>query len=305
MAKKQKCPEFENHERWLVAFADMMTLLFALFVVLFSIANVEVEKLKKVSSSIQKAFGIPNEDSKEEGGMPKGNSRTEGIFNKVKGDTKRESISSRTRREMIALITADAKELERKMADRLYGDKDFPSGQVNRDDRVVFVNRDNDGIRITLLARKFFKPNMSTIDIEAKKALDGVAATIKDIGKMIRIEGHSDSLPVHINGITNWELSSLRAAAVARYLIEKHDFNKQSIYAAGFADAQPIAPNDTPENRAMNRRVDIKILYDTPHAFSEEDSKGEEGDETGVDPQSIPPGWEKKAPDPQKSKQKR
>jgi chemotaxis protein MotB len=268
MAKKQKCPEFENHERWLVAFADMMTLLFALFVVLYSIANVEVEKLKKVSSSIQKAFGVPFEESKEEGGLPRGNSRTEGIHSKTRGNTNRDSFLVRHRREMAAIIAADIKALEKDITEKLNASKATVDGGKSKDDeRVVFFNRDADGIRVTLLARKFFKPNEVDIDKDARKVLDGVAVAVKSMGRLVRVEGHTDNRPFLKNGMTNWELSAIRASSVTRYFIDRHGYTKDSIYASGFADSKPIAPNDSVENRAMNRRVDLKILYDTPGEY--------------------------------------
>jgi chemotaxis protein MotB len=266
MAKKHKCPEFENHERWLVAFADMMTLLFALFVVLYSIANVEKEKLKKVSGSIQKAFGMeapPDAPASE----PKGNNLNEGIFKKIKGNINRDTIHKKTRKEVMAIIAADATKLEREINERLYGNKEFPEASKKASERVVFVNRDQDGIRITLLARKFFKPSETALEEEAQKALDGIAISLKGLGRILRVEGHTDNLPFSKNNMSNWELSASRAAAVVRYFIDIHKFNSKTIYAAGFADSQPIAANDSPENRALNRRVDIKILYETSSEY--------------------------------------
>lgn len=272
MAKKQKCPEFENHERWLVAFADMMTLLFALFVVLYAMANLDKSKAKKVEASIQRALSNDIDDETMPEGTPRGIDTKSGIFRFLKGNTNREPLMTKNRREMAAIIAADAQKIERSLNERLYGPKDFPQAQNQRpEDRVVFVNRDNDGIRITLLARKFFKPSEAVLNQEAKSALDGVAAAIKDVKRQIRVEGHTDSLPFNKNGMTNWELSSARASAVVRYLIESHKFNPQGLYASGFADTRPVASNETPEDRSMNRRVDVKILYDTPTDFVPED----------------------------------
>jgi chemotaxis protein MotB len=269
LAKKQPCPEFENHERWLVAFADMMTLLFALFVVLYSLANIEMEKLKKASTSIQKAFGMITEhpDAKE-GVTPKGNSRADGIFDRVKGNTNRESFLKFLRKEQAALISAESQKIEQILEDRLYGSKDFSSAKKEGNpDQVIFVNRDTDGIRISLLARKFFKSSRSELNEEAKVPLDAVAQIIKEMGRRVRVEGHTDALPFQMNGQTNWELSATRATAVVRYIIEKHKMDRELIYAAGFADTIPVAANDSPENRSLNRRVDIKILYDNPGEY--------------------------------------
>jgi chemotaxis protein MotB len=292
MAKKQKCPEFENHERWLVAFADMMTLLFALFVVLYAMANLDKSKAKKVEISIQKAFANEFDDETMPEGTPRGFDMKKGIFRFTKGNTNREQVTTRTRREMAAIISEDSAKLERDLAERLFGSKDFPQAQNQKpEDRVVFVNRDNDGIRVTLLARKFFNPNEATLTNEAKTILDGVAVAVKNIGRQVRVEGHTDNLPFNMNGMTNWELSAARASSVVRHFISKHQYNPKSIYAAGFADTQPVASNDTPQDRSMNRRVDIKILYDTPTDFvpSDDTAPAAESENTEQPPNKQPP----------------
>lgn len=264
MAKKQKCPEFENHERWLVAWADMLTLLFALFVVLYSIANVEVEKLEKVKQSIQAAFGSSSDPSQQEG-YPEGNSRVEGVFDKVSGNTSRESVFQKDRKESLAIINHDFKTIEADLSSQLVGQVSFPeSDSKGTDGRVVFVNRDADGIRVTLLARHFFEPSSSTLSSKAYPTLDGIVKAIQPLGRVIRVEGHTDNRPFQFRDMTNWELSSLRASAVVRYFIDKHKYPQNMIYPAGFAATRPVAPNDTPQNRSLNRRVDIKILYENP-----------------------------------------
>lgn len=280
MAKKKKCPEFENHERWLVAYADMMTLLFALFVVLYSITNVEIEKLKAVKKSFQRAFGMSTEEVKDAEGFPSGNSRTEGIFNKIKGTTSREHPTPvRNRRELAAIIATDAKTIQKTLEERLYGSKEFPMVGGAKDERIIYFNKEKDGIRVTLLARGFFSPSKTMMEFGATKILDGLAKAVKDLNRVIRVEGHTDNRPFYNEGLTNWELSSMRASAVVRYFVDKHMFQPQSIYAAGFADSWPIAPNDTPENRAMNRRVDIKILYDNPTEYQSPDKPQTESPE--------------------------
>lgn len=293
MAKKQQCPEFENHERWLVAFADMMTLLFALFVVLYSIANVDKAKVKKVAISIQKAMGTIPSDGTGSGAVGKGNSRTEGIHRKMKGNTSRNSLLTRNRREMAAIIASDKLQIERAIEQRLYGSESTPSAQRKPEDRIVNVAREADGIRVSLLARKFFKPNEIGLDPEAKAALSDVADAVKGMGRIIRVEGHTDNLAFRKNGLTNWELSAIRAAAVVRYLIDEKGFASTSVYAAGFADSYPVAANDTPENRMLNRRVDLKILYDTPpEAMTSTDDGMDnltEGDEEGGDEPAAAP----------------
>jgi chemotaxis protein MotB len=290
VAKKHKCPEFENHERWLVAWADMLTLLFALFVVLYSIANVEVEKLKQVKKSIQQAFGASTTPVPEaEEGFPSGNSRVEGIFDKVKGNTRRETMRKRDRKELAAIITEDMKAVELDITNRLSGDETFAkSAEAKSDGRVVFVNRDADGIRVTLLARHFFKPSSAELSVAAYPALDAVAQAIKPLGRVVRVEGHTDALRFNLKGMTNWELSALRASSVVRYLIDRHSYPNTMIYPAGFAATRPVAPNDTPKNRGLNRRVDLKILYETPEPLADPFGKSETDEGATDTPEDTP-----------------
>jgi chemotaxis protein MotB len=286
MSKKHKCPEFENHERWLVAYADMMTLLFALFVVLYSLTNVEMEKLKKAATSIQRAFGMATEDVPGATGHVDGNARRDAaIFRKMKGNTSRESLATRNRRERAAIIETDKKMLEETMRSEFKGEKESPMVAGKEDERVIYFLKDPDGIRISLLSRGFFKPNRAELDEtpEVRNILRGIAAAISGIGRTIRVEGHTDSTQTNtkiafrgINlNISNWELSSLRASTVLRFLTgeaanddprfkNSFPFPRTQVYAAGFGDTRPVATNKTPEGRAMNRRVDIKVLYQNP-----------------------------------------
>ena len=147
-----------------------------------------------------------------------------------------------------------------------------------------------------MLARKFFNPSQATLNEEAKAALDGVALAVKNIGRQVRVEGHTDNLPFNMNGMTNWELSSARASAVVRHFIDKHKYNPQTIYAAGFADTKPVASNTTPEDRSMNRRVDIKILYDTPTDFVPDEPVKDGESQPEKEPQGSTPGPDAGAP---------
>ena len=280
MPKKKKCPEFENHERWLVAFADMMTLLFALFVVLYAIAVVNTSKVKQVTESMQVAFGIKEEVPKEDGTIPRGPNSMESIFKYVKGNTSREQLLQRIIRERAAIIAAQAKAIEQKLSERLYGAKQFPDSAQKPADRVIYVARDPDGIRITLLSRVLFNPGSYELKPETKTLLKGVADVLKGIGRLIRVEGHTDNIAFERNGLTIWELSCLWATAVTNFFIETGNFKKGAIYPAGFGDTRPIAENDTPEDRALNRRVDLKILYDNPDDYIPPDEQLSNGEKT-------------------------
>ncbi len=296
MAKK-KCPEFENHERWLVAYADMMTLLFAVFVVLYAILNVEVEKLRSVSNSVKQAMGIAVEDIPEATGKPGGNSREQdSIFNKIRGNTNHEALQTRNKRERAAIIAADTKTVEEVLQDAFHGTKEFPSVSGESSDRIVYFSKDPDGIRISLLARGFFAPSKADLDPSAYRILDAVAVSLKGLGRLVRVEGHSDSTSTNIavpfmrDGLSNWELSTLRAATVVRYFVEKHKVEKTMIYAAGFGDTRPVAPNNSWKNRSLNRRIDLKVLYEVPSEAMDTPQQQQNNDENANPPESQKEG---------------
>jgi chemotaxis protein MotB len=241
------------------------------FVVLYAILNVEVEKLKSVTKSVRQAMGLSAEDVPGATGKPSGNSReTEDIFNKIKGNTSREPMHTRNRRERAAIIAADTQLVERTLQEAFQGTSEFPTLSGESSDRVVYFSKDPDGIRISLLARGFFAPSKPELEPAAYRILDAVAATLKGLGRIVRVEGHSDSstsniqVPFMKNGLSNWELSTLRAATVVRYFVEQHSIEKKMIYAAGFGDTRPVAPNDSIKNRSLNRRIDLKVLYEVP-----------------------------------------
>ena len=263
MAKKQKCPEHENHERWLVSFADMMTLLFALFVVLFSLKEDgrKDSKVEQAVAAIQESFNEVIEDipvdrrlGPTEAGF--------GIFDRMKGNQIRPPLSPMypTPKEQIRVIDAEMKKVSIELENRLYGDQKFRQGEKNGFRRVVSVHREQDGFKIRLLASHFFKSGDYRLSNNAKKELDEIAKIVKKLGRNITVEGHTDSIPPkgHLN---NWQLSALRATYVIRYFIEKSLFPPTRLSAAGYGDTRPISSNNLEKTRRLNRRIEIKVNY--------------------------------------------
>ena len=110
----------------------------------------------------------------------------------------------------------------------------------------------------------FFESGSADLTATAQSALDAIAGVIQGVANYIRVEGHSDNIPIHTTEFpSNWELSTTRATKVVRYLIDKYDFSPDRISASGYAEYRPLFSNDTSENRAKNRRVDIVILSAT------------------------------------------
>ncbi len=251
MAKK-KCPEFENHERWLVSYADMLTLLFAVFVVLYALSLSDKDEApnKDAAGSLQESFATPLEDiplSRRIGPMETGM----GVFDYFKGNepepTNESGISSGGGAN-IKIIEDDMNKIAYELKDRLYGPHKYINSGKSGEQRIVNIVRTGRGFKVQLFARHFFKPGAYKIRPQSLKDLDEVIINLKKLEKDITIEGHTDSIPSR-GKFSNWELSSLRASDVLQYMIKKHNFPATKLSAAGYADFRPIASNGTEQGR--------------------------------------------------------
>jgi chemotaxis protein MotB len=261
LAKKQKCPEFENHERWLVSFADMMTLLFALFVVLFSLKDgSDSPEIEQAAGSINETFGTVLEDvpidrrvGPTEAGL--------GIFEHFRGDQIRPPLSNKFpgSEEKIKVIDEEFERVKNLFEERLYGPDKVREPDGEGSSRVVSVQRSPDGFNVRLLATHFYDSGGYRVRKEALKELDQVATILKELGKKIIIEGHTDNV-APTGGFSNWDLSALRASNVLHYFVAQHDYPKTLVAAAGYGDTKPIAHNGTTAGRRLNRRIEIRVL---------------------------------------------
>lgn len=262
----KKCPEFENHERWLVSYADMVTLLFAVFVVLYALNLKPDTSSEEVAGSMQESFNKPLDDipvdrriGPTEAGF--------GIFDHFKGNSVRPPLSRKYpgSKQRIVNIDNDLRRIQMMIDQRLYGPEKFQGSKKSGESRVVEVVRTEDGLSLRMLARHFYGPGQYRIKKNALKEVDKVVKIIKELGRPVQIEGHTDDIPPRAGGAiaTNWELSALRATYLLRYMIKEHNFPALKLAAAGFADIRPVAHNGTAGGRALNRRIELKIKYDT------------------------------------------
>ncbi|MBK6319864.1 MAG: flagellar motor protein MotB [Dehalococcoidia bacterium] len=236
---KKKVPEAahaENHERWIVSYADMLTLLFALFVVLYATSDANPQKLQSVHNSIEQAFSI---------GVLQGSNGSSAVLNNGGGITP--SINEIKSNNLVALEAslggfAEANNLEGK----------------------IQIRSDADSITISLADNLLFDSGSADLRAGSQDVLMQVAGALKGLPNEMRIEGHTDNVPVNsADFATNWELSAARASRVLRFMREQGGLTANSLFLAGYADTRPFADNSTPEGRALNRRADIVILYPT------------------------------------------
>ena len=242
MAKKKPPEEHENLERWLVSYADFMTLLFATFVVLYALAQTDVNSFKNLEDALKRAFTqslLDNQASIMQG--------TDSILQGQQGATNPlmlEYMSQKYEQTSYEEIKDGVEKLK----------QDGVSAEI--DDRGLVIRLNEHALK--------FKPASAELEDNSFIILDKVAKIIKEKFSIhyIQVEGHSDSDPMTNNKIypSNWELSSARASSVVRHLIKVHGFNPKIFIAVGLADTIPIVSNTTPVNKAKNRRVEIVIL---------------------------------------------
>lgn len=252
MAKKKHHDEGHvNHERWLVSYADMITLLMVLFVVLFAMSKTDVAKYAVLRDSLQRAFSVP---------VLQGNEPTS-----LKGAGGASfvppMISPPLEQELLAMTGAPT---DARMAAALHEIRQVllqvpvPSDTSGR----VEVGASREGIVISLAGNILFDSGKSDLKPSGMALLDTLAERLRTMPNEIRVEGHTDNVPIATPLYpSNWELSSARATTVGRYLAEQNGIAPNRLSAAGYGEFRPVAPNDTREGRARNRRVDLVVLF--------------------------------------------
>jgi len=247
MARRQQHEEHENHERWLVSYADFITLLFAFFVVMYAISSVNEGKYRVMSDSIEGAFkNTPSSDKVIviPGPSAQGSQNGKIQIDPVAIKPNPAEIERQNRRDSMKSVAGS---LSGVMESLVKG------GQVK-------VTESNRGISIEINASLLFDPAQAVLNQESMQVLTAVARVLANDNHQVQIEGHTDNLPIASPVFpSNWELSSARASSVTRLFVD-NGVAPQRIVVIGYADNRPVDTNDTPEGRARNRRVTVMIL---------------------------------------------
>ena len=247
---RKKHPEHVNHERWLVSYADFITLLFAFFVVLFASSQSDKKKQLKLSEAMQTAFtplGTFDAHSKT---PPLTDINASAITNSIPSPIVRPLPSSSTESQQETLEQTEAR-LRKLIAEQVAAGGIPPGG--------IAMRITTDGLVISLHEAGFF-PSGSAEVRPASIPMISILANTLPTGPL-RVEGHTDNVPIHTAQFaSNWELSTARSTAIARLLLERGPIDPVNLAAAGYAEFHPVAGNDTEGGRTQNRRVDIILL---------------------------------------------
>ncbi|GIV20551.1 MAG: chemotaxis protein MotB [Armatimonadota bacterium] len=219
----------ESIDRWLITYADMITLLVALFIMLYSMSAVNQEKFGALAQSMRREFQALPE---HQGGKIIGTGQ------------------------IVDPLEQQASQLQQFLQQ---------SGLQTQ----VRVRHEERGLVISLLSDgTLFDLGSADLKPSARQVLDRVAQVLRAVPNPVLIEGHTDNLPIRTAQYpSNWELSAARAARVLRYLVQKGGIPAYRLIAVGYADTRPLVPNDSPANRAQNRRVDIAVLKTSQNAL--------------------------------------
>lgn len=248
MARKKYEVEHENHERWLISYADFITLLFAFFVVMYAISVVNEGKYKVFSVSLGDAFGGK--------------------------DQKTASVASSNVPQVIVLPDplikrrAEAMRREKERLTQLAQKLTSTLAPLVREGKVR-VTQNSRGVSVEINASVLFDPGDATLTPESDQALRALAVLLKDDPHAVQVEGHTDPTPIR-NALfpSNWELSAVRASSVVRLFIDS-GVAPGRLTAVGHSANIPVASNDTPEGKARNRRVAVTILSALPDTTTE------------------------------------
>ncbi|HNQ04993.1 MAG TPA: flagellar motor protein MotD [Thiobacillaceae bacterium] len=250
MARKKIPTEHENHERWLVSYADFITLLFAFFVVMYAISSINEGKYRVLSNSLVSAFQQPPTSQKmiemrarypeimEGSGRPIGKSMTQ-----PPSETPEHKAAAAKMRKVARNVLEVMQPL-------------IKSGQVR-------VTQSPRGVTVEINASTLFNSGDAVLQPKSVKTLAAVARVLSATDNPIQVEGHTDNVPIN-SAIypSNWELSSARAGSVVRLFTEM-GVPAGRMVAIGYADNRPLDVNTTAEGRTRNRRVNVLILNET------------------------------------------
>jgi chemotaxis protein MotB len=243
--------EHENHERWLITYADMITLLMAFFVMMYGMSILDLKKFADFKAGAAKQLGRSPVISGGQGILFGGTGIAEAASAPISGTGPREGAADAAQasgdvdQEHIGELVA---EVQRRLKE---------SGMAAD---TVDAETDPRGAVLRFKDKVLFESGSASLSQEGLDVLDQVVLMLRHVDNLVVVEGHTDDIPTKGGFATNWELSASRATQVLRWLVQGRRLPAIRFSAAGYADTRPRFLNDTPDHRAMNRRVEIVIL---------------------------------------------
>ncbi len=258
-----------NHERWLVSYADFITLLFAFFVVMYSISQVNDSKYRVLSDTFIEAFNQPTDSQTNAEPSEQLNPSNDVITPIDMGKTAQATPEQQETPSVISDVGEVANAISSvatavdpsTKSDELSQISDLVTEKFSQliDDQMVQVSSNELWLQIELKDSILFSSGSAETSEQAQKIFDEIAAILKGYSNPVQVEGFTDNIPINSAKYpTNWELSSARASAIVKYLTTK-GVAPERLSAVGYGEYQPVASNETDVGRAQNRRVAIMV----------------------------------------------
>ena len=236
--------EHPNHERWLVSYADFITLLFAVFTMMYALSAMDAKKFAAMADSMQRAF-----NGKPSAAAQAGTVAVNDLNNPP-------AAKDKSAGGLVSLTQVRA-QLEQTLA------KAIGANQVS-------LEMDHRGLVISIREAGSFAVSSADLSMDAQTILAEIGRPLVNIANSVRVEGHTDNVPIHTERFaSNWELSTARATTVVRFMIERAGIRPQRFSAAGYAEYMPRVAGSSPEARARNRRIDLIVLSPPTQAAEE------------------------------------
>jgi len=236
--RQKSAPDKQNTTGWLTTFNDLVTLLMVFFVLMFSMSTIDAEKMADFQYALQSGLGILEEGIR--------------VGVQIKEEQPIVDMSHIKTQAEGGIKTTDVKAMQRELAKAL---ESLDSG-INID--VIFTEQ---GARLGFDNAVLFELGQAVINPQGYPFLNELAAVMKKMSYPIRIEGHTDNVPIHTWQFpSNWELSTARAVNVVKYFSETCGIDPRRLSAVGYGESKPLVANDSPQNRAKNRRVEIVLI---------------------------------------------
>jgi chemotaxis protein MotB len=257
MAKKPKPPEKDSSERWLLTYSDLMNLLLILFIIFYSMSQTDKAKAEAVAESIRAGFGYV-----ENGGTGEASGEGSGLYGADMTTPGTESSANPSSADASAGTSGnDLYWSQQTEAFKNFYDDVEKLLKDNNLDKLVDVSLDDRGVVISFKDNALFQSGQAELGTEPLSLIDNIGSMLRSLKyTYILVEGHTDTDPIHTSQFKdNMDLSTQRAANVWRELV-KCGLSADNMASVGYGEYRPIAPNDTPENKAKNRRVVVTIL---------------------------------------------
>ncbi len=258
----------DNPERWLVSYADFITLLFAFFVVMYSVSSFKKVQHDELTQAINKAFS--HKDSSDANPMVKSQASNSQTTQAPLPADMKESVSEDERSDMLSLGQSLAQTLA-------------PLIQIQQ----AKVMQNSGGLHVLILDQALFANGSADLTEEGAEIMRALAAPLRSRQHAIMVEGHTDNTPIHLKNaafFSNWELSAVRASSIIASL-NNNGLNKIRLSALGYGPSQPITSNDNPTGQAINRHMSILVLYDSISI--------KQGNSVLIEPKPIGPSGQK------------